>query len=171
MRDKALQSMYNTWAGMIQRCTNPSNPNYPNWGGRGISVCDRWRCTSPRGTGFKNFVADMGMRPNGLTLDRINNNGNYEPDNCRWATRKQQYENSRNGSRAGIEAAINARKSMTHCKRGHEYTPENTYIHHGCRSCKTCRAAWDRFLYYDKKIPIEQLLYPIGKPGRKKKTS
>ena len=80
---------YRSWATMIQRCTNPRVTSFPNYGARGIKVCRRWRA-------FKNFLADMGERPDGTTLDRFpNNDGDYAPGNCRWATKQQQAENSR----------------------------------------------------------------------------
>jgi hypothetical protein len=79
---------YSSWAAMKQRCLNQNHPKYRNWGGRGIAVCDRW-------LKFENFLADMGERPVGKTLDRINNDGDYEPGNCRWATPAQQVANRR----------------------------------------------------------------------------
>lgn len=80
---------YTVWAMMIQRCCNPKHVAYVNYGGRGITVCERWR------NSFCAFLADMGFRPNGLSIDRIDNDGNYEPGNCRWATDQQQSFNRR----------------------------------------------------------------------------
>jgi hypothetical protein len=98
---------------MLQRCCNLNNPAYPNYGGRGISVCDRWRFGDGKQSAMRCFAADMGERPSRLhSLDRINNDGNYEPANCRWATRKQQAQNRRsnllvtvNGTRIALSAA------------------------------------------------------------------
>lgn len=81
---------YNSWSLMKDRCLNQKSPKYHNYGGRGISVCDRWR------TSFENFYADMGPKPSPKhSIDRINNNGNYESGNCRWATQLEQCSNQR----------------------------------------------------------------------------
>lgn len=86
--------MRDRWRSMIRRCTNHNAPYFKNYGGRGISVCDRWR------NSFDDFIADMGYPPaEGMSLDRINNDGNYEPGNVRWATSMEQNRNSRSGMR------------------------------------------------------------------------
>lgn len=80
---------YRAWAHIISRCTNSNTCDWPNYGGRGITVCKRWRRS------FQNFLSDMGPRPVGTSIDRKNNDGNYEPSNCRWATKVQQARNRR----------------------------------------------------------------------------
>lgn len=81
---------HRAWCGMIQRCENPNNPKYPRYGGRGITVCARWRHS------FENFLSDMGRKPANKTLGRKDNNGNYEPDNCEWQTDQEQARNKSN---------------------------------------------------------------------------
>lgn len=98
MRERAVETntthglkdhpLYQMWNGMKQRCSNPRNPKYKNYGGRGIQVCDRW-------LDFSNFIEDMGEAPQGMSINRINNDGNYEPSNCQWATPKEQSNNQR----------------------------------------------------------------------------
>ncbi|MFJ3665095.1 hypothetical protein ACIPSE_01425 [Streptomyces sp. NPDC090106] len=108
---------YKTWQGMITRCTNPKATGWESYGGRGITVCERWRS-------FENFLQDMGVRPEGLTLDRIDTNGSYEPGNCRWATKSEQSAN---------------RRLKEVCKWGHELTEENVYRNpKGKRLCRPC---------------------------------
>jgi hypothetical protein len=203
MRDKTKHSLYQTWSNIIQRCENSNNPSFHNYGGRGIKICDRWKRS------FSDFANDMGPRPFGMTIDRIDSNGNYEPSNCRWATKNEQARNTRKKRIIEIEgkqyhvaelsamhgidmktlywrasqgwpmekvlskdmqwnntdsqqkaAAVHAeqKRAETHCKRGHEFTPENTYLYRTTRSCRICRRAWDKFLYYKRTRPIEDFL-------------
>lgn len=88
-RVKNKSRTYQSWDNMIQRCTNPYASKYEYYGGRGIKVCDRWK------EDFRNFLEDMGERPKGMTLDRINVNGDYLLENCRWTTPKEQVRNRR----------------------------------------------------------------------------
>lgn len=92
---------YRIWAEMIKRCKAASHKSYPYYGGRGITVCERWE-------NFENFYADMGKCPEGFTLDRIDVNGNYEQTNCRWASRKTQARNRRGNHMITF-------KNETHC--------------------------------------------------------
>lgn len=122
---------FRAWAGMIYRCYNAtSNASFPDYGGRGIRVCDEWR------DDFAAFLAHVGPRPSPKhSIDRYpNNDGNYEPGNVRWATREQQIANRR------------AFQKHTHCIRGHALTEDNLYIQSrtGDRHCKECRRMRDR---------------------------
>ena len=94
---KQIPRGYQVWQGMKQRCLNPNYKPYKHYGGRGVVVCDRWL------NSFANFIEDMGEPPEGMTLDRIDNDGNYTPENCRWATRKQQMRNQTVTRRVVIE--------------------------------------------------------------------
>lgn len=99
-------SLFRSWNAMIQRCTNPNRDNYPYYGGRGIKVCDRWKS-------FAAFAEDMGERPEGKTLDRINTNGDYEPGNCRWASFAEQMKSRRPRGRGKAPRQRLATKAST----------------------------------------------------------
>ena len=98
--------LYPSWDGMRQRCSNPNSSHYALYGGRGIVVCARWQ------NSFAAFLKDMGERPEGMTLDRVENDGNYEPDNCRWATPTEQILNRRkNKNNTSGHVGVYLRKS------------------------------------------------------------
>lgn len=119
-------SEHNIWQSMRQRCENPNDARFEDYGGRGIAVCQRWQT-------FENFYADMGPRPQGRSIDRIDNDGNYEPGNCRWATGQQQAANRRPAKARRLSAA---------CRRGHLYQPGSFWVdYRGSRSCLRCVAA------------------------------
>lgn len=89
---RVASAEYTAWCGMTRRCYNAKDKDYPRWGGRGITVCDRWQGEQ----GFVNFLADMPPHPGkGYSLDRKDNHGSYCPENCRWATAKEQCRNTR----------------------------------------------------------------------------
>lgn len=109
------------WKSMLMRCNNPNVKNYNNYGGRGVKVCERWSGN----LGFENFVNDMGERPDGTTLDRIDVNGNYEPSNCRWATTEQQNNNRTDNSRVTLNG-----ESITCSQLCSKYGFYRTYVTH-----------------------------------------
>jgi hypothetical protein len=104
---------YYAWYDMMRRCYKPERADYKYYGGRGVSVCERWHF-------FKNFYSDMG-KSNGLTLDRIDVNGNYEPSNCKWSTMSEQVKNRRPWV-------------QDECKKGHPYSLNSR----GYKCCKEC---------------------------------
>jgi len=129
-RKRTISREYAVWINMYQRCTNPKHPSFADYGARGINVCESWRK-------FENFLSDMGERPPDTTLDRIDNDGNYEPTNCRWANVNTQARNRRtsrfircNGNLITIaEAAEQTGLSKdTIYMRIHRGWPENEWL-------------------------------------------
>lgn len=109
--ERSNYSTWRTWVSMLWRIDDSRNASYARYGGRGISVCERWR-------DFANFLADMGPRPVGHTLDRIDNDGNYEPGNCRWATKKDQESNKSNPwADPERKAAMLAKRADTYARK------------------------------------------------------
>jgi len=124
---------HKSWEAMRQRCLNPSYSKYFLHGGRGIKICERWK------NSFPNFLLDMGLRPEGKTLDRIDNDGNYEPKNCRWATPREQANNRKQKSEVGFTGVT---------KRGKLYRARIRYngINHELGLFKTPEQAAQAYL-------------------------
>lgn len=91
----SLNPLHKVWSHMIDRCENPANPSFKDYGARGISVCARWKRGARGRTGFECFVADMGPRTPGMTIERVQRDGNYDPGNCMWLPKADQSKNRR----------------------------------------------------------------------------
>jgi hypothetical protein len=128
--------LYRSYVAMRQRCNNPNDKSYKNYGGRRIKVCKRWDNVE---NGFPNFLEDMGERPEGYSLDRIDNDGDYTPENCKWATRTEQQNNRRSNRLITINGRT---RTFTQWVRE--------------QGCTTVRQAGHRF--YDKGWSIERTL-------------
>ncbi len=121
---RAETKIYQIWSDMVGRCVRLTHQRFADYGGRGITVCDRWR-------DFANFYADMGDRPAGRSLDRIDNDRGYSPGNCRWAAAAEQRANRR------------PQRPPSACRRGHAYTAANLAMtREGKRRCRTCSRRW-----------------------------
>ena len=117
--------LYETWCGIIKRCYNPRCASFKNYGGRGIAVCDRWRKS------FESFASDMGARPEGFSIERKNNDGDYSPDNCIWADRVEQASNTRISKKILFEG-----KFITHSELDRRLGLVNT------TTCKRAKRGW-----------------------------
>lgn len=121
---------YRTWKEMRQRCNNPNNDKYQWYGGRGIAICSRW-------DSFENFHADMGDRPDGMTIDRIDNDKGYSPDNCRWLPQLEQTRRqAKNKLSAELAVKLKADRDagMTFQEIGQKYGVSKTAAHRCCTS-------------------------------------
>lgn len=165
---------YATWQNIKRRCLTPGSSHYANYGGRGITVCQEWQVS------FEAFYRDMGAKPSpNHSIDRIDNNGNYEPSNCRWATRLEQMNNTRANRRVEIDgrtqtlmewaremdigdrAVLRLAQGLPirrrqHCLNGHLFSAANTRIgRKGDRQCRTCDSARKRARYHQELITQE----------------
>ncbi len=122
---------YRSWSGMIDRCENPTTPNFKNYGGRGITVCRRWRWGTKAKTGFEYFYQDMGPRPEGRSIERLNNDKGYAPWNCVWGTKEQQANNQRPKRKKIPEKVKDEvwRRQNGHCLCGDPLGAEVEYDH------------------------------------------
>lgn len=134
---------YKVWEGMRQRCLNKNNHAYEHYGERGIKICERWRGAH----GFKNFLEDMGDRPSGCSLDRIDVNGDYCKENCRWATTRSQACNKRNNRKVpGVTPQPNCSTWVA------RYRCSGKNL---CKCCKTYEEAVAKRLEWEQKYPLD----------------
>lgn len=175
--NRSKHPLYGIWTGMMRRCFRLSEPNYHRYGGRGITVCERWK-------DFANFVVDMGPRPTKAhSIDRYpDNDGNYEPSNCRWATHAEQRANQayhqfvlHEGravtmsdyrviaglSTKAIFAGFKDGSIPECCKRGHLFTLENTTVYDDQRWCGICRRASERRSWERRKPAEYHAMSPV----------
>ena len=119
--------IYHIWASMIQRCENPKNPRFKDYGGRGIKVCKKWHS-------FENFYEDVGDKPENRSLDRSDNDGNYQPENCKWSTSKEQAQNSRPKSHGSAKQkefwAISPDNQCLSCRNQAQFAREHPGLDH-----------------------------------------
>lgn len=127
---------YRVWCHIKGRCLNANDQDYPDYGGRGIAICDRWLT-------FENFLLDVGRRPPGTSIDRINNDGNYEPGNCRWVTQRDQLRNMRRTVLVTIDGETKALKDWAE-HYGLNYSTLRTLARRGKNPLVELAATYDQ---------------------------
>ena len=146
---------YKSWQSMVQRCTNPGNRDFKNYGGRGIRVCDRWKA-------FPNFYADMGDRPEGLTIERIDNDKGYSPGNCKWVTCFEQNQNQRmdSANKTGVVGVSFDKKS----KRYRVQVKRNGKAYHlgYFDTIQGATVARQKWLLQKEKVMFELIMFGAG---------
>lgn len=147
--------LYQTWQSMKARCLNPNNPSYADYGGRGIKICDQWMHN------FNQFVDDMGVKPQGYSIDRIDNNGNYSPQNCKWSSKKEQQRNRRVTKHITIEGV-----TYLVCELSEKYGFKYDTIVNRAKTAKT----FDEIVDKAKKVYKEGLALGGKASGAKKQS-